>query len=454
MIVIKPSIEASVPSMPRPYLPVKKSRKPLSFGSIATLILCAAVGGFNVGYTIGVNAYKPQMQDNSGIPREQQCPCNQVQTPNKRLELVNDKEPCPIVTCPVVDQPCPSCRICNDEANKRNDSSLADGLNDRKADINHEPIFPKSIQKIAVGMSRVPRDEFSTTFDMGVPLQKTVQGNEHVLILYTHNNALPTMAKESYSRGSAPLVTSAEDATANCDYLNVILTDVKYEKKQCVALMGQFEASHIQRWMRLPEKGLQVNSKEPLRFVGRIAKDMGGASVVTAPFPSEANSNREILHQYFEELESVMKELGPLATKVARNNTVVVMFSNFGQSELIVNFYCSAQNRNLDLSSVLFFATDPETKELVESLGMTAFYSEALFGHLPSGAAEAYGDETFSVMMKTKIKCIHLTSLLGFDILFQDADMIWYRDPIPYFQKENLPFFDVFIADDGNDNSI
>ena len=52
------------------------------------------------------------------------------------------------------------------------------------------------------------------------------------------------------------------------------------------------------------------------------------------------------------------------------------MVSNFGQSELLVNFVCSARSRGLDISSVLVFATDLETKALAESLGLTAFYDK------------------------------------------------------------------------------
>ena len=57
-------------------------------------------------------------------------------------------------------------------------------------------------------------------------------------------------------------------------------------------------------------------------------------------------------------------------------NTVTVMVSNFGQSELLINFVCAAKSRNLDISSIIVFATDIETKELAEGLGLVAFYDK------------------------------------------------------------------------------
>lgn len=54
------------------------------------------------------------------------------------------------------------------------------------------------------------------------------------------------------------------------------------------------------------------------------------------------------------------------------------MVCNHGQSELLMNFVCSAKSRNLDLGSVLVFATDEETKELAEGLGLAAFFDKTV----------------------------------------------------------------------------
>lgn len=42
--------------------------------------------------------------------------------------------------------------------------------------------------------------------------------------------------------------------------------------------------------------------------------------------------------------------------------------------------------------------------------------------------------------------------MLGYDVLFQDIDIVWFRDPLPYFQNKNSPShnFDIYFQDDGN----
>lgn len=54
------------------------------------------------------------------------------------------------------------------------------------------------------------------------------------------------------------------------------------------------------------------------------------------------------------------------------------MVCNHGQSELLMNFVCSANARNLDLSTVLVFATDEETKDIAEGLGLAAFFDKTV----------------------------------------------------------------------------
>ena len=41
-----------------------------------------------------------------------------------------------------------------------------------------------------------------------------------------------------------------------------------------------------------------------------------------------------------------------------------------------MNFACSARARGLDISNVLVFATDEETKELAEGVGLAAYFDK------------------------------------------------------------------------------
>jgi hypothetical protein len=266
----------------------------------------------------------------------------------------------------------------------------ANGINDDTA-----KRFPKQVQDFAVGMGRVQRDEFAARFDTGVPLDKTLSTNEQVLILYSQEQAMPD---DAYSRSEATSNTElplmdVNDATANCDFLNVVLTDHSTSRRQCVALFGQYEAFHIQKYMRLPVPDGKLNHSAPLRLVNRGAQASGRKS--TKPPTKEVTLEYwEILETYLHSLESVLRELEPIAAKVAVNNTIVVLVCNFGQSALLMNFVCNARSKGIDLSAILVFATDEETRELAEGLGVSVFFDETNYGSMPKNAARRYADHT------------------------------------------------------------
>jgi hypothetical protein len=124
-----------------------------------------------------------------------------------------------------------------------------------------------------------------------------------------------------------------------------------------------------------------------------------------------------------------------------------VQVVNFGQVELLFNFVCNARARKIDLSNILVFATDNDTYELVKGIGLHVFEVGEAFGPMPTGAAQRYGDRTFQVMMLSKVYCVHLINAMGYDVLFQDVDVIWYQNPIEYFQLPISGNFDISFQD-------
>ena len=343
-----------------------------------------------------------------------------------------------------------------------------------------------SVGRFATGLATVSRDEFANRFDMGVPLDPSSRGNNQVLLLYGQNSALPSNAfekQQSSSSGKVPFIESVEEATENCAHLHVVLTDTS-RSNQCIAVMGQYESFHIQKFMRLPNNGKaeKLDKNAPLRLVNRGAQDSGRLST-KPPKTSESLEFWKTLQKYLETLPGMLERLRPIAEKIARDNTIIVMTCNHGQSELLINFVCAAKSRNLDVSSVLLFATDMETKVLAEGLGLSTFYDEEIFGGMPKKAARAvskelpflhaisylsismyasvltflfvlvhqYADRNFQAMMMAKVYCVQLTSMLGYDILFQDVDLVWFKDPLTWFHTPELSKdFDIYFQDDGN----
>jgi hypothetical protein len=69
----------------------------------------------------------------------------------------------------------------------------------------------------------------------------------------------------------------------------------------------------------------------------------------------------------------------------------------------------------------------------------------------PTDAAEDYGDKVFGAMMFAKVLCVQLVNHLGYDVLFQDVDVIWYKNPLAFFQERSsdVNSFDLYFQDDG-----
>jgi len=314
--------------------------------------------------------------------------------------------------------------------------------------------FPQTTGNYAQGMARIPKDNFFEYFDIGVPVDQYKQGSKDVLLLYNRQQSFPKDYKDPETitdDSSIPYFADTDAAVEKCDFVHVILTDHSRTKNQCTAIVPNYESYHIQKWMRLGEKGL--DSKQDFSLVSRGIMPNNGREQFIPPKTSTRKAHWDILLKYFDSFEKATGELKPLVEKVATpKKTVTVMVANFGQSELLVNFVCSARARGHDISSIILFATDPETKELAEGLGLVAFYDKWNYGEIPSDAASRYGDKKFTAMMMAKVMCVQMVSSLGYNILFQDVDIIWYKNPIPFFENEDdkkLQDFDLLFQDDG-----
>ena len=236
--------------------------------------------------------------------------------------------------------------------------------------------FPTGTINYAQGLARTPKKEFFEQFDIGVPMDPVKGMESEVLLLYNRAKAFPNDYKDPSKITDDSFIPQlgTVDAIENCEYLHVILTDHGNQKNQCTAIVPNYESYHIQKWMRLGDKGLDTTKAFSLVSRGMRSN---GREEFRSPKTDQIQRSWGILKNYFESYDEAIKELKPLLQKVATpKNTVTVMVSNFGQSELLINFVCAAKSRNLDISSVIVFATDTETKKLAEGLGLVAFYDK------------------------------------------------------------------------------
>lgn len=371
------------------------------------------------------------------------------------------------------------------------------------------PIFPTTISDFVVSASTVPRDDFVSHLNLGIPLDPSSAHNERVLLLY-NGKAAPDTSNNNNNKNNQqndntnnnnntdaamiPAYDSTADAVSSCDFVNLIFTDKSHHRAQCWAIMGQYEAFHVQKYMRVAvrrnddnddesnigdyEAVGKVDATQPLRLVNRGYQSNGRKSLATPYLETTRTYWQTLLVPYLQNLSTVLEKLQPILQSAASynnkkkksssSNSLIVMVCNHGQSELLLNFLCAAQSRQLDVSRVVIFATDMETYALVEALHTEAhvFYDEALFAEMPTHAAHRYADKTFMKVMMAKVWCVHLVLLSGYSVLFQDVDMIWFQHPLEDFfekpeetkafqqdhhngQPQQLPF-DVYFQDDGN----
>ena len=342
---------------------------------------------------------------------------------------------------------CPSCPECEpplpkgapvprrDLANALAESDGSNGLFDAR--------FPPSLRNFMHNFGTVPREDMNSLLEIGVPLDELKAGDtEDAIILYPHTNTMPTSVDSLTGM-------NATAATENCMSVKVILQDNKPKKRQCMVIMPQWESLHVHKFMRL-DKGTakKPESKDlPLRYVSASHRDNGAFNGVpdmaahTVPFHKN-------LIEYLGQLERVTKELQAELLKM-NTKTIIVLVCNHGQSELLHNFVCNARAKGLDLGQIFLFATDEKTHQLAQSLGLASFHDESVFMDMPEQAAGGYGDRIFAKMMMAKVYCVHLVLHCGFNVLFQDVDVVWNRNPLPYLEGPDLEEWDLMFQDDG-----
>jgi len=303
--------------------------------------------------------------------------------------------------------------------------------------------------KIVAGISKTDRNEFLSHFDYGLPQDQERHSSE-VIVLYSDSEAMPNSLVEATATNKDIPVMGALEATENCDKLKVVVAGkASGPLHQCIAVIEGVESFHIQNWMRMSTTDVYDKSY-PLRHVGR-GMQANGVNTFIPPKTNHIEQNWKLLRNYLGTVDDVLTRLRPIAKRIARNNTIVVMVCNLGQSSLLVNFACAARSKGLDLSGVLVFCTDEETLGIARGLGFAAFYDEKNFAAIPLSEAKTYGDKTFAAVMHAKVITVQLINKLGYDCLFQDVDIVWYRDPLPLFhdKSSSLMEFDILFQDDG-----
>jgi hypothetical protein len=151
------------------------------------------------------------------------------------------------------------------------------------------------------------------------------------------------------------------------------------------------------------------------------------------------------LQEYDRLVKNFLSKMGNPIDESGQRKTAIVMVANEGVMDLLLNFMCSAEEIHLDLKSIVVFVGDEKSITLIENMGANAIYDPAL-GSMPAHAAKIYLDDTFARIMWFKTTSVYLALTAGFNVLFQDVDLVWLKNPFKYLNDLNQ---DMVFMDDG-----
>ena len=192
-------------------------------------------------------------------------------------------------------------------------------------------------------------------------------------------------------------------------------------------------------------------SQSPVQHSHRVGYTARLTSQYQADFARDYSikEEKELLPPLLLELGTLDEEFrskmgSPLANDGERR-TAIVMVANEGVVDLLLNFICSSEAAGVKAADIVVFVGTKEVVPLIENMGASAIYSPAL-GSMPQRAAGGYLDDTFSRMMWFKTTSVYLAVRAGFNVLFQDVDLVWMKNPIPYLKAIDS---DISFMDDG-----
>ena len=188
-----------------------------------------------------------------------------------------------------------------------------------------------------------------------------------------------------------------------------------------------------------------------LRGTSRINPNLGGFPKrgeidlrdlrVTPEMVEEANQ----FHQRYEEGEAQRKAAILSAyEELGRPMVVVTMFYCNKFVGLFENWLKSCKDINVRKYTIAF-CLDKEAYDRTRELGVQAILEPKMSGEY-KGFGGAYGKSFGQAMFYKNAFIYDLLRYLPCNILFQDTDLIWFKDPLPYLSETKS---DVAIMYDG-----
>jgi hypothetical protein len=160
--------------------------------------------------------------------------------------------------------------------------------------------------------------------------------------------------------------------------------------------------------------------------------------------------SRHLIYTFEAERPRRHHKLGLLLRQLNQQNVVLMMMVNQGHLDLFRNWVRSCDDRGIEVRSwTLVFTTDADAANGVEQLGFTSYTDPISYGHQCKEAVKVFGDLQFRSLMFQKTAIVKDVLDLGYRLLFQDVDLVWMKDPLPYFLTPSCQRFDARFMYDG-----
>jgi hypothetical protein len=159
----------------------------------------------------------------------------------------------------------------------------------------------------------------------------------------------------------------------------------------------------------------------------------------------------DFLEKYLSMRHKLFQPLYDQIKHVARDNTVILFAFNSGSLPFFANWLCSCRRHGIDTSNVLVYAADAKLKAFLDEVGILAAHMPEIFGSYNEQAARTFGGPSWLPFGQLKVLVPKMIMDGGFNVLFQDVDMVWFKDPLADMTSNaSLAKFDYLLQYVGN----
>ncbi len=139
-----------------------------------------------------------------------------------------------------------------------------------------------------------------------------------------------------------------------------------------------------------------------------------------------------------------LERLAEIRAGLEQGPLLVTTF-NEGFSDLFRNWEASCRAHAIDPRGFsIVFPMDEAADALARRMGFETYYDGVCYGKLPRNSVSVYGNDDYARCMFIKTAIVQDALQLDSDVLFQDIDVVWRRDPRSYLslraRQEDLDF--------------